>query len=221
MDSGDAQAPDSAPHPARGIGGRDAPEQTDPAQDHPGPIPDERDEQIAERVRYRLSVDASYQAPEARSSSIASFSQSSARGARLDHVECQTRSLACSYQVFLDYDQPEGRPIMDQAKLFRPAPPWPDSVLADAKYESWLSEAHDFATPGEAGFVQALDSLRPGPLLCAVIEKSVNDLSRHSAAELAAVLRACERLITYARYRQFLVISELARRGLAASVDVA
>jgi hypothetical protein len=100
---------------------------------------------------------------------------------------------------------------MDQAKLSRPAPPWPASVLADAKYESWLSEADDFATPGAAGFVQALDSLRPGPLLLAVIEKSVNDLSRHSDAELAAVLRACERLIAYARYLQFLVISELAR----------
>ena len=110
---------------------------------------------------------------------------------------------------------------MDQAKPSLPAPPWPASVLADAKHESWLSEARDFATPGEAGFVRALDSLRPGPLLCAVIEESVNDLSRHSDAELAAVLRACERLITYARYQQFLVISELARRGLAASVEVA
>jgi hypothetical protein len=80
-----------------------------------------------------------------------------------------------------------------------------------------LSEARDFATPGEPGYVQALDSLRPGPLLWAVIKESGNDLSRHSDAELAAVLRACERLITYARYLQFLVISELARRGLAAS----
>jgi hypothetical protein len=110
---------------------------------------------------------------------------------------------------------------MDQAKPSLPAPPWPASVLADAKHESWRAEARDFATPGEAGFVRALDSLRPGPLLCAVIEESVNDLSRHSDAELAAVLRACERLITYARYQQFLVISELARRGLAASVEVA
>jgi hypothetical protein len=57
--------------------------------------------------------------------------------------------------------------------------------------------------------------------LFAVIEENVNDLSRHSDAELAAVLRACERFITYARYQQFLVISELARRGLAASVEVA
>jgi hypothetical protein len=110
---------------------------------------------------------------------------------------------------------------MDQAKRSRPAPPWPAAVPADATYESWLSEAHNFAAPGEAGFIQALDSLRPGPLLRAVIEESVNDLGRHSDAELAAVLRACERLITYARYRQFLVISELARRGLTASVDVA
>jgi hypothetical protein len=110
---------------------------------------------------------------------------------------------------------------MNQAKLSRPAPPRPASVLADAKYESWRSQARDFATPGEMGFVQALDSLRPGPLLVAVIEKSVNDLSRQSDAELAAVLRACERLITYARYRQFLIIGELARRGLAASVDAA
>jgi hypothetical protein len=110
---------------------------------------------------------------------------------------------------------------MNQAKLSRPAPRWPASVLADATHESWLSEARDFATPGEAGFVQALDSLRPGPLLWAVIEKSVNDPSRHSDAEIAAVLRACERLITYTRYLQFLVISELARRGLASSVDVA
>jgi hypothetical protein len=122
--------------------------------------------------------------------------------------------------VFLDYDQPEGRLIMDQVKLSRPTPPWP-AVLADAEYESLLSEARAFATPGEPGFVQALDSLRPGPLLCAVIEESVNDLNRHSDAELAAVLRASERLITYSRYQQFLVISELARRGLAASVDVA
>ena len=68
MDSGDAEAPDSAPHPAGAIEGREAPERTDPAQDHPGPAPDERDEQIAEHVRYRLSVDASYKAAEARSS---------------------------------------------------------------------------------------------------------------------------------------------------------
>ena len=68
MDSGDADAPDSAPHPAGAIEGRDAPEQTAPAHDHPDPAPDERDEQIAERVRYRLSVEASYQAAEARSS---------------------------------------------------------------------------------------------------------------------------------------------------------
>jgi uncharacterized protein YbjT (DUF2867 family) len=109
---------------------------------------------------------------------------------------------------------------MEQAKPSRPAPSWP-AVLADAEYESLLSEARGFATVGEPGFVQALDSLRPGPLLAAVIEVSVNDPSRHSDAELAAVLRACERLITYARYQQFLIISELARRGLTACVDVA
>ena len=78
----------------------------------------------------------------------------------------------------------------------RPAPPWPASILADAEHESWLPEAQGFATPGEPAFVQALDSLRPGALLCAVVEESVNDLNRHSDAELAAVLRACERLIT-------------------------
>jgi hypothetical protein len=110
---------------------------------------------------------------------------------------------------------------MDQGKLSRPTPPRPASILAEAEYESWLSKARGFATPGEPGFVQALDSLRPGALLCAVVEESVNDLSRHSHAELAAVLRACERLITYARYQQFLIISELARRGLNASGDVA
>jgi hypothetical protein len=109
---------------------------------------------------------------------------------------------------------------MDQANPSRPAPPWP-AVLAAAEYESLLSEAHGLATPGEPGFVQALDSLRPGPLLVAVIEASLDDLSRHSDAELAAVLRACERLITYARYLQFLAIGELARRDLTASVDVA
>ena len=110
---------------------------------------------------------------------------------------------------------------MDQAKLSRPAPPWTIFVSTEAEYESWLSKARDFATPGEPGFIQALDSLRPGPLLCAVIENSVNDPSRHSGAELAAVVRACERVRTYARYMQFLIIGELARRGLAASVDVA
>jgi hypothetical protein len=57
--------------------------------------------------------------------------------------------------------------------------------------------------------------------LCAVLEESFNNPSRHSDTELDAVLRACERLITYARYQQFLIISELARRGLAASVDLA
>jgi hypothetical protein len=68
MDSGDVDAPDSAPHPARVSEGRDAPEQTDPAQGRPDPTPNERDEQIAEHVRYRLSVEASFQAAEARSS---------------------------------------------------------------------------------------------------------------------------------------------------------
>jgi hypothetical protein len=67
MDSGEPGAPDSAPHPARAIEGRDAPGQTDPAQNHPDFTPDERDEQIAEHVRYRQSVEASYQAAEARS----------------------------------------------------------------------------------------------------------------------------------------------------------
>lgn len=109
---------------------------------------------------------------------------------------------------------------MDQAKPSRPAPAWPDAV-PDDEYESWLSEARDFPAPGEPGFVRALDSLRPGPLLLAVIEDSVNDPSRHSDAELAALLRACERLITYARYRQFLILGELARRGLADSAHVA
>jgi hypothetical protein len=110
---------------------------------------------------------------------------------------------------------------MDQPKLPRPAPPLSVSIPTDAEHESWLSEARDFGTPGEPGFVQALDSLRPGPLLVAVIEESVNDLSRHSDLELAAVVRACERLITYARYLQFLIIGELALRGLAGSADVA
>jgi hypothetical protein len=110
---------------------------------------------------------------------------------------------------------------MDQAKLPRPTPLRPASILADAEYESWLSEAQGFATPGEPGFVQALDSLRPGALLMAVVAQSVNDLNHKSDAKLAAVLRACERLIAYARYQQFLVISELARRGLTASVDAA
>jgi hypothetical protein len=109
---------------------------------------------------------------------------------------------------------------MDQAKLSRPAPPWP-AVLADAEYESLLSEARGSATPGEPGFVQALDSLRPGPLLLAAIEVSLNDLSRHSDAEVAAVLRACERLITYAGHLRFLAIRESARRDLTASLDVA
>jgi hypothetical protein len=108
---------------------------------------------------------------------------------------------------------------MDQAKLSRPAPPWPASVVGDATHESWLSRARAFATPGEPGFVRALDSLPPGPLLVAVIEESDSDPSRHSHAELAAVVRACERLITYARYQQFVIISELARRGLSAPVD--
>ena len=110
---------------------------------------------------------------------------------------------------------------MDQAKPSRPAPEWPAPVPADTTYESWLSRARDFATPGRPGFIQALDSLRPGPLLCAVIEESILDPSRHSGAELAAVIRACERLITYARYQQCLIISELARRGLADAADPA
>lgn len=101
---------------------------------------------------------------------------------------------------------------MDQAKL---------SVRISAENERWVAEARAFATPGQPGFVQALDSLRPGPLLVAVVEVSTNDLSRLSDAELAAVLRACERLITYARYLQFLLIGELARRGLDVPVDVA
>ncbi len=109
---------------------------------------------------------------------------------------------------------------MDQAKLSRPAPPWP-AALADAEYASLLSEARGFAAPGEPGFVQALDSLRPGPLLVAVIDVSASDLSRHSDAELFALMRACERLITYARYLQFLCMRELARRHPTASVDVA
>jgi hypothetical protein len=108
---------------------------------------------------------------------------------------------------------------MDQAKLSRPAPPWP-APLTDAEYASWRSEARGFAAPGEPGFVQALDSLRPGPLLVAVIEMSVNDLGRHSDAELLALMRACERLITYARYLEFLCMRELARRDPTASVDV-
>jgi hypothetical protein len=68
MDSGAADASDWASHPARAIEGPDAPERTDPAQDHPDHTPDGRDEQIVEHVRYRLSVEASYRAAEARSS---------------------------------------------------------------------------------------------------------------------------------------------------------
>lgn len=68
MDSGDADAPDSASPPAGAIEGRDAPAQTDQAHDLRVPAPDARDEQIAEHVRYRQSVEASYEAAEARSS---------------------------------------------------------------------------------------------------------------------------------------------------------
>ena len=107
---------------------------------------------------------------------------------------------------------------MDQVKRSRPAPSWPATVSADAEDEVWLAKARDFATPGEPGFVQALDSLPPGPLLVAVLENSANDLSRHSRPELGAVLRACERVITYARCVQFLVVREMERRGLAALV---
>jgi len=82
--------------------------------------------------------------------------------------------------------------------------------------QAMLPEARGFATPGQPGFVQALDSLRPGPLLVAVVDESFNDLSRHSDAELAALLRACERIIIWARYVQLVLIGELARRELAA-----
>ncbi len=85
---------------------------------------------------------------------------------------------------------------MDQAKLSRPAPRWPASVLADAKYESWLSEARDFARPWRPG----LSSKRwipygTGPLLFPRFS-SFNSPSRHTDIEHPAVLRACERFIT-------------------------
>jgi hypothetical protein len=104
---------------------------------------------------------------------------------------------------------------MDQPKLPQPAPPQSAFNLTDAEYESWLARARAFATPGEPGFVPAVDSLRPSLLLAAVIEVSTSDLSRLSDAEIGALLWACERLITYARYLQFLIISELARRDIA------
>jgi hypothetical protein len=106
---------------------------------------------------------------------------------------------------------------MEQAKPSRPAVQLsPASVRADAENERWLSEARLFATPGQPGFAQAVDSLRPGPLLVAVVEESVNDLSRHSEGELFALIRACERLRVYWRYVELVMIGELARRHLAA-----
>ena len=110
---------------------------------------------------------------------------------------------------------------MDQREPSQPVPSWHDYVLSDAEYESVLSQARDFTAPGEPGFVEALDSLRPGPLLQAVLEENVSDLSRHSHAEVAAVVRASDRLITYARYVELMMIGELARRRLVALVDAA
>ena len=115
---------------------------------------------------------------------------------------------------------------MDQRKLSRPATRLLASVPTDAENtnaesEAWLSKAREFTAPGEPGFVQAVDSLRPGPLLYAVIEQSLNDLNDHSHAELAAVARACGRLATYARLQQLVLVGELARRCLAASADAA
>ena len=103
---------------------------------------------------------------------------------------------------------------MNQAKPSRPVPPMPVSVQADAK-------ARAFATPSEPGFAQALDSLPPGPLLVAVVERGVKDLSRFSRAELAALARASERLIIYYRCLEFVIISELVQRGLPIPVDLA
>jgi hypothetical protein len=106
---------------------------------------------------------------------------------------------------------------MDQAKPSRPAAQLsPASVRVDAENERWLSEARRFATPGQPGFVQALDSLRPGPLLVAVLEVSTSDPSRYSGAELGALIRACERLRVYCRLVELVMIGELARRRLAA-----
>jgi hypothetical protein len=111
---------------------------------------------------------------------------------------------------------------MNQDKLAWPGPLSPaTAMLADAEYESWLSEAPDFTIPGEPGFAQALDALPPGPLLVALTDEGIATLSRLSDDELAAVMRATERLIAYARYQQFLVVSELARRGLVGSLDAA
>jgi hypothetical protein len=108
---------------------------------------------------------------------------------------------------------------MNQGKASRPAPPRPGSDLAEAAYEAWRVAARAFATPGEPGFVQALDSMLPGRLLEAILEDSFDDQSRYSFTELAAVARACGRLSTYASFQQFMLVGELARRSLAASED--
>jgi hypothetical protein len=59
---------------------------------------------------------------------------------------------------------------------------------------------------------------RPAPPPPAALADALAD---YSDAELAATLRGCEHLITYARYLEFLYLKELVRRDLAASVDVA
>jgi hypothetical protein len=73
-DRDDSDAPDSSPAPAPGIEQRDAPERQ-PRDAPEGPasregraedVRETREQQVAEHVRYRQSVEASYQAAEAR-----------------------------------------------------------------------------------------------------------------------------------------------------------
>ena len=66
IDSGDADAPDAAPAPARSVEGHDPPERGEPEHGHPADAPIPRGQQIAEHVRYRETVEASYQSAEAR-----------------------------------------------------------------------------------------------------------------------------------------------------------
>jgi hypothetical protein len=66
VDREDADAPDATARPAKAIEGSDAPDRAAARRDQPEDEPDARDQQVAEHVRYRASVEASYQAAEAR-----------------------------------------------------------------------------------------------------------------------------------------------------------
>jgi len=111
------------------------------------------------------------------------------------------------YVAWLDRESAAGRDPAPEASARCDAEPW-DPEPEERDFSGPL-----FAEDGEA------DALPPGPLLAALTEQAVSDVTCLSDDELVGVLRATQRQLAREQYKQVLAAAEFGRRRQAAFDD--